>query len=358
MCSLFGHTETSSNILPLQLTLRLSTLFFINACHHSMYIYRYCAISAVAMLYSYYCCILCNKHVENQQERVKPLQMNDDSSSKGGVKKANPSTKFGDGMGVRALLCIGQGKCHKVFLGKIVHCKRCYDSLKLRESNGEDLTELFNHCSKLISKFPPLVQTTSVVTRPDGDDNFNFWDLLVLYKLWKQNKSPAFRYMVMKVEKTKDFVLLPALCGDVVNIIKLAGDNKYGEWKMNGAGDTPGSVLLSEVLRNGKPFQLPESRIYRPDYEGVGLSASGQIAVESLQRKLTQQSAAQKILREKMKMAKSVADEAVRKEAVARVMADVSYAKGCGEAIALYQANESLLLRVEELNKVSKCSFC
>lgn len=340
-------------------------LAFITLCHsthflfvfiHFVRIYRYCAISTPVMSYNFYC-IICNKHVTNQIQNSKALQMNG-NLSKVGVTKVNASSKFGDGMGVRALLCIGQGKCHKAFLAPIRHCKACYDSLKRHEDSGLNLTELFEHCRNLISTFPSLVETTSCVTRPDGDEHFNFWDLLILYQMWKQNKSPAFRYMVMKVEKTKDFVLLPALCGDVVNIIKLAGDNKYGEWKMHGAGDTPGSVLLSEVLRNGKPFQLPESRIYRPDYEGVGLSASGQIAEESLQRKLTIKSAAQKILREKMKMAKSVADEAVRKEEIARVMADVSYAKGCGEAIALYQTNESLLLRVEELNKVSKCSFC
>jgi len=209
------------------------------------------------MAHRFYC-IICNQEKIEDSCKKSLKYVPSKVTKKSIVSKTNLSKRFGNGMGVRSGLTIVSGAYHEAYAVKdLYHCKSCCNKF-----NGFDqtlLTDFFNDCEILILKFP--VCDLDEIKRSKRDQNFNFFDLITLYDKWKKTGLPAFKYMVERVEKSSECVLSCVLPGELCTVIKLEGDNRFGEYRFLKSG------RLMPSQGNPQLYSLILSVSHQPNFQ-------------------------------------------------------------------------------------------
>lgn len=264
-------------------------------------------------------------------------------------------THFGDGMGVRAALCIALGKFHRSFaVIDLYHCENC--RTKLRKW-GSVLNSFFDVCKGLIVEFPDTSKNIEIIK---CEEHYDFFALLYIYSMSPLNVendgcgNNAFLYMVQHVKKCKRLTLLPSLSGQLVNIIKIDGCSRYGQYKLYDVDENSRMVTFGNMESVKASFQLPEDRIYRFDHElNCSQSVMYQQTDLNQERKLSKYAKDHLILKQKVKYANAEAKESKLKSDKAAIERDMAYSKGCSEALSIIEQNKKLQEEAETSSRVS-----
>lgn len=181
--------------------------------------------------------------------------------------------RFDGCLGLRAALCVANGKFHRSFAQKEIYtCRNCYRVKLEVEKHLIINRRMFTMCKGLIARFPAL---DGIFLRRPDENECCFEGLVSAYKMWtKHDGFPAFHHMIQHFVSTENCMFLPVpIMNGIVTVLEAPGDHCNGRFKVvSVSGDVIGEastsfplVELREELGN-KHFTVPFDRIYVPDW--------------------------------------------------------------------------------------------